>query len=125
MLIETKGVHLKNENTDYKKSVFDFCNKLGAEGLEELKIQQCLRRDGIVEYKRVKYKQMKEVSYMREALIKLQIGSLEQQLKALRSKVSVSRGKKTLSDLYGIYEGKFDLSLEEIKKHEYSFVGKI
>jgi|GEM_PF-1147813 len=62
---------------------------------------------------------------MREALIKLQIGSLEQQLKVLRSKISISRKKKALSDLYGIYEGKFDLSLEEIKKHEYSFEGKL
>jgi type III restriction enzyme len=26
---ETKGLHLKNEDTDYKKNVFDFCNKLG------------------------------------------------------------------------------------------------
>lgn len=28
-VVETKGVHLKNEDTDYKKDVFDFCNKLG------------------------------------------------------------------------------------------------
>lgn len=28
-VIETKGLHLKNEDTAYKKSVFDFCNKLG------------------------------------------------------------------------------------------------
>jgi type III restriction enzyme len=28
-VVETKGVHLKNEDTDYKKNVFDFCNKLG------------------------------------------------------------------------------------------------
>ena len=28
-VIETKGIHLKNEDTDYKKSVFDLCNKLG------------------------------------------------------------------------------------------------
>ncbi len=26
-LLETKGLHLKNENTKYKKSVFDLCNK--------------------------------------------------------------------------------------------------
>jgi len=57
---------------------------------------------------------------MREALIKLQIGSLEQQLKVLRSKISISKKKRVLSDLYGIYEGKFDLSLEEIKRHAYS-----
>ncbi len=28
-IVETKGTHLKNEDTDYKKSVFDFCNSLG------------------------------------------------------------------------------------------------
>ena len=28
-VILTKGIHLKNEDTDYKKSVFDLCNKLG------------------------------------------------------------------------------------------------
>lgn len=28
-VVETKGVHLKNEDTDYKKNVFNFCNKLG------------------------------------------------------------------------------------------------
>jgi type III restriction enzyme len=26
-VLETKGLHLKNENTDYKKSVFALCNK--------------------------------------------------------------------------------------------------
>ena len=28
-IVETKGLHLKNEDTDYKKNVFTFCNKLG------------------------------------------------------------------------------------------------
>ena len=28
-VVETKGLHLKNEDTDYKKSVFKFCNALG------------------------------------------------------------------------------------------------
>lgn len=28
-VIETKGLHLKNEDTDYKKDVFTFCNTLG------------------------------------------------------------------------------------------------
>ena len=28
-IVETKGLHLKNEDTDYKKNVFDFCNRLG------------------------------------------------------------------------------------------------
>lgn len=59
---------------------------------------------------------------MKEALIKLQIKSLEQQLKVLKAKtVSKKEEKKFLSDLYGIFEGKIDLSLEEIKKHEYTY----
>lgn len=57
---------------------------------------------------------------MKEALIKLQIESLEQQLKVLKSKiVSKDKEKKDLSDLYGIFEGKLDLSIEEIQKYEY------
>jgi len=28
-IVETKGLHLKNEDTDYKKNVFNFCNRLG------------------------------------------------------------------------------------------------
>ncbi len=28
-VIETKGIHLKNEDTDYKKSVFELCNRIG------------------------------------------------------------------------------------------------
>jgi len=28
-VVETKGIHLKNEDTDYKKDIFDFCNRLG------------------------------------------------------------------------------------------------
>ncbi len=28
-VVETKGLHLKNEDTDYKKNIFEFCNKLG------------------------------------------------------------------------------------------------
>ena len=30
-VVETKGLHLKNEDTDYKNNVFDFCNRLGQE----------------------------------------------------------------------------------------------
>ena len=29
-VVETKGIHLKNEDTDYKKNVFDLCNKIGS-----------------------------------------------------------------------------------------------
>jgi len=60
---------------------------------------------------------------MRNALIKLQIESLEQQLKVLKSKIVSKKEKKTLADLDGVFEGKMDLSLEEIKKEEYSFQG--
>ncbi len=60
---------------------------------------------------------------MKEALIKLQIGSLEQQLKVLKFKIASEKKKEGLSDLCGIFEGKLDLSLKEIKKHEYSFPG--
>lgn len=29
-VVETKGIHLKdNEDTNYKRNVFEFCNKLG------------------------------------------------------------------------------------------------
>lgn len=30
-VVETKGLHLKNEDTAYKQSIFDLCNKLSAE----------------------------------------------------------------------------------------------
>ena len=62
---------------------------------------------------------------MKEALIKLQIESLEQQLKVLKSKIVSSKREKTLSDLYGLFEGEMDLSLEEIKTYEYSFKDKL
>ena len=29
-VIETKGIHLKNEDTDYKKNVFELCNEIGS-----------------------------------------------------------------------------------------------
>ena len=28
-VIESKGLHLKNEDTQYKQSIFDICNELG------------------------------------------------------------------------------------------------
>lgn len=63
---------------------------------------------------------------MKYALIKLQIGSLEQQLKVLKAKLTPKREKrKTLSDLYGIFERKIDMSLEEIKRFEYSLRDKL
>jgi len=62
---------------------------------------------------------------MKDALLKLQIGRLEQQLKVLKAKV-ISRKEKgrTFSDLYGVFERKMDLSLEEIKRYEYSYKDK-
>ncbi len=30
-MVETKGLHLQNEDTAYKTSVFEFCNKLGTQ----------------------------------------------------------------------------------------------
>ncbi len=62
-------------------------------------------------------------STRQDSLLKLQVGSLEQQLKVLKAKV-ISRKEekgKALSDLYGIFERKMDLSLEEIKRCEYSY----
>ena len=62
---------------------------------------------------------------MKDALLKLQIGSLEQQLKVLKAKVISRKEKgKTISDLYGIFEKKMDLSLKEIKRYEYSYKDK-
>ena len=61
---------------------------------------------------------------MNDTLMRLQIESLEQQLRVLKSKVGVRKKGKSLSDLYGIFEGRMDLSLEEIKKYEYSFENK-
>jgi hypothetical protein len=57
---------------------------------------------------------------MKDTLIKLQIRSLEQQIKVLKSKMNVSKERKTLSDLFGIFEGKMDFTLDEMRKHEYS-----
>jgi len=41
-VIEIKGLHLKNEDTNYKKDVFEFCNKLGVQkSWNELNIELC------------------------------------------------------------------------------------
>lgn len=62
---------------------------------------------------------------MKDALIKLQIESLEQQLRVLKAKITFRKEKRrTLSDLYGIFEDKMNLSLEEIKRYEYSLKDK-
>ena len=62
---------------------------------------------------------------MEDMIIKLQIESIEQQLKILKAKIFKKKSHKKLSDLYGIFEGKMDFSLEEIKKHEYPTYSKV
>lgn len=62
---------------------------------------------------------------MDDMLIKLQIESIEQQLKILKAKIFKKKSPKKFSDLYGIFEGKMDFSLEEIKKHEYPIYSKV
>ncbi|NUN22620.1 MAG: hypothetical protein HUU09_04030 [Candidatus Jettenia caeni] len=62
---------------------------------------------------------------MKNALLKLQIEGIEQQLKVLKAKIISGKEKgKRLADLYGIFERKMDLSLEEIKKNEYTLKEK-
>lgn len=51
---------------------------------------------------------------MKEALVKLQIESIEQQLQVLKSKIISPKRGKSLSDLYGIFEGKMDISLLQL-----------
>ncbi len=67
----------------------------------------------------------KEICAMKNALLKLQIEGIEQQLKVLKAKIISGKEKgKRLADLYGIFERKMDLSLEEIKKNEYTLKEK-
>lgn len=62
---------------------------------------------------------------MKDTLIKLQIESLEQQLRVLKAKITLRKEKgRTLSDLYGIFENKINLSFEDIKRYEYSLKDK-
>jgi hypothetical protein len=57
---------------------------------------------------------------MKETVLKLQIGSIEQQLKVLKTKITKPKSQKKFSDLHGIFKGKLDLTFEEIKEYEYS-----
>jgi hypothetical protein len=57
---------------------------------------------------------------MKNASIKIQIESLEQQLKVLKSKIVHTKNKKAFSTLYGIFEGKMDFKLDEIQKYKYT-----
>jgi len=52
---------------------------------------------------------------MKNTSIKFQIDSLEQQLKVLKSKIFTTKNKKSFSELHGIFAGKLDVPLEEIK----------
>ncbi|MEW6418605.1 MAG: hypothetical protein AB1480_10850 [Nitrospirota bacterium] len=62
---------------------------------------------------------------MEDMIIKLQIESIEQQLKILKAKIFKKKSPKKFSDLYGIFEGKMDFPLEEIKKHKYPTYSKV
>ncbi len=55
---------------------------------------------------------------MKETDVKLQIESMEQQLKILKKTILKPKVLKNFSKLYGIYKGKMDLSVEEIKAPE-------
>ena len=62
---------------------------------------------------------------MKDTILKLQIKSLEQQLKVLKSEVIKPKSYKKISDLYGIFKGQMNLTLEEIKEYEYSIKGNV
>lgn len=54
--------------------------------------------------------------------IQLQIKSLEEQLRVLKSALSNgTKNESSMADLYGFCEGKLDVSFEEIQKAEYTF----
>jgi hypothetical protein len=55
---------------------------------------------------------------MKETVIKLQIESMEQQLKVLKKTILKPKVLKKFSELYGIFKGEMDLSFEEIKACE-------
>ena len=62
---------------------------------------------------------------MQDTLLKLQIESIEQQLKVLKAKITKPKAHKKFSDLYGIFEGKMDLTLEKIREYEYALKGDL
>jgi hypothetical protein len=62
---------------------------------------------------------------MGNAILKLQIEGMEQQLKILKAKIFKTKAKRKFANLYGIFKGKMDLTLKEIKKHEYSLKDNI
>jgi len=62
---------------------------------------------------------------MKNTILKLQIKSLEQQLKVLKSKIIEPKSQRKFSNLYGIFKGQMNLTLEEIKEYEYSIKGNL
>jgi len=62
---------------------------------------------------------------MKNTILKLRIKSLEQQLKVLKSKIIEPKSQRTFSNLYGIFKGQMNLTLEEIKVYEYSIKGNL
>lgn len=60
---------------------------------------------------------------IKKTVLKMQLESMEQQLKLLKAKVIKPIAHKKLSDLHGILKVKLDLTLAEIKEHEYSIKG--
>jgi hypothetical protein len=57
---------------------------------------------------------------MQEALLTLQIESMGQQLKVLKSEITKLKNRRSFSKLFGSFKGKMNLTLQEIKNHEYS-----
>lgn len=57
--------------------------------------------------------------------MKLQLDSIEQQLKILKAKMLKQSSSKKLSELFGSFEGQLDLSQDEMKKYEYPTYHKV
>jgi len=58
---------------------------------------------------------------MNEPSIRARLSSIEDQIKVLKAELETKRRKRKprrFSDLYGIWKGKVDLSLEEMQKAE-------
>lgn len=62
---------------------------------------------------------------MAEISLKLQLDSIEQQLKVLKSKMLKQSAPKKMSALYGIFEGQMDFSKEELQQFKYPAYDKI
>jgi len=56
---------------------------------------------------------------MHKGSFALEIKGIQAQLDTLRSLVSLPKKSKSFADLYGIWKGKVNLSLEEIKEAEF------